>query len=159
MQARWRKASTQNNGLCKHFCLGDCPSSSCPEIRQFSFFSVCHWHLLSCWHSAISQSERVCQWASPCMGPLRVMPGTPAAFCLSQLQSLLIFTARVVFTSSTGELDVGLGPLTLQGGPPQPRYPSQFLNTTHGYGTRPFCVSTPPCSYLCISSVIRLLLS
>lgn len=61
----------------------------------------------------------------------------------SQLLWGLLFPALVLWA---GESGVGLGPLDLQGGPLQPRYPSQFLTTTRGCGTSPFHVSAPPTS-------------
>ena len=48
---------------------------------------------------------------------------------------------------------VGLGVLAPLEGTLQPRYHSQFLCTTCGCGTGPFCVSVPPTS-LDVASLI-----
>ena len=59
-----------------------------PPIQCTSF----SWCLSSCSPSAGAQSE--CVWVSPCIGPLRGIPGTPEALPLTQPQSPLGFTAR-----------------------------------------------------------------
>lgn len=67
---------------CQHFSLGkSCPSSAHPEASLF--LPLCSWLF---W----AQSFPV----SPCVGPLRELPGTPKAHCVSQLQSLLVFTSQ-----------------------------------------------------------------
>ena len=84
------------------------------------------------------------------------MLGTPEALHLPQPQSLLGFTARSYGDFSSQHWNHGLEVLVwgwnpgLLGdsrdsrAPPQPRYPSQFLTTTHAYGSSMFCVSTSP---------------
>lgn len=66
------------------------------------------------------------------MGPLREMAGTPAVFHLTQLQFLLVFTARNYGDLSfwhwnSGGPGVGLGFLSPQGGPLQLRYLPDYL--------------------------------
>ena len=69
--------------------------------------------------------------------PFKRNAWTPEALCLTQPQSLLVYTLEPWTVGPS----VGLGPEDPQRGLPQLKYPYRFLNSTRGCGTSPFCIS------------------
>ena len=80
--------------------------------------------------------------------------------CLPQPRPPLVFTVRSYGMGTclphTGTLSFGAwcGAGHLYRDPLLARYPSQFLSPTHGCGTSPFCIFTPPTSLDVVSSLI-----
>ena len=83
-----KKGPEENNGLCQHFCQGECYFSSSQLISDNSVLP-CMSLVPQCWSSS--------KWVlvSQCVGPLREMSGAPDALHLTQPQFELIFTARI----------------------------------------------------------------
>lgn len=88
---------------------------------------------------------------SLCAAPLReCLKFQLPSMSPGQIESQVIFTARsfgglllfLALRIQAGEPCVGLGPLPVEGGPLQLRYPSQFLTATHGCRASPFPVFT-----------------
>lgn len=94
----------RGNGFWHHFCLGEgCLSSPAPEPDNFVpfFMFLAPFKLLPQFQSP--------EGTSPYVSPLRGTPAAPVALCLSQLQSLLIFTASVMETFLPGTTTLGWG--------------------------------------------------
>lgn len=130
------------------FCLGESfPFSARPKTDNPVVLCMSQALLWSCWPIAEAQIPRV--QGSLCEDSWRRMPWTPAALCLTQPSSLLVFTARVMGTSlpNTGTLGwrtwCGAGTPHFSGGLPS-QNSSQFLTISHKCGTRPFLFYTFP---------------
>ena len=61
-------------------------------------------------------------------------------------KSSLVFAARSCGDLPSWHWNPGLRSLVWGWDSLLLRYPSEFLSTTHGYGTSPFCISAPPTS-------------
>lgn len=83
------RAQQRNSGTCQYFSpKQSCPSSPRPKARQFSFSLYVSGAFQA---TAPALELRVSEFASVRVGPLRpAMPRFPAAFGLTQPQSLLI---------------------------------------------------------------------
>ena len=82
--------------------------------------------------AGMSLSKSMCgPFKRNCLGIQQFLPPT---------HSPLVFTARSHRDLSFQYWNCGLGCLVWGCNPSLPRYPSQFLSTTHGCGTGPFCV-------------------
>ena len=79
------------------------PDNSVPFCMVLVFLKLLSYH----WSSEqVSPSE-----VTPCAGPLKGVPGTLEALCLTQPQSPLIFTARSYEDFSLWHWNPGLGVL------------------------------------------------
>ena len=126
----WR-AHQRNNGLCPHFHLrGICPSSSCPDVKQFtsSYIYLVPFKLLP-----YARVQRVWAWISSCMGPLRGTSGSLKASVSLSHNPWWFLPPEIMRTylPGTGPLGwgdwCGAGILPPQGRPQQARNASQFL--------------------------------
>ena len=167
----WGRAQQRNNCLSLHLCLGEsCPSSSCPDTKQFS----------SSWHvpGVVFQGSRYCShagaqrelvWISPCMGPLRRTASDSTSFNFPQSQSPLVFTARSYRDFPSWHWNSGLGTCCgvvtpcFSWGPPQLSYPSGFLSLWVWDQSIPHLPTAPHaptylswCGFLFNSVVVRL---
>lgn len=132
----------------------------CSQIRQLSSSALSPWHFSSCCpalelrvsasfsasvskstHGPFKRSTRDC--SSPSFHP----DGIPAGFHNQKPWGLLC-AALVLRPGKSG---MGLGALSPQWGPLQPRCPSLFLTAIDGCGTCLFCVSVPPVSLHVVS--------
>ena len=114
------KPQQKNHDFCQLFSVGEsCPSSSYPDAKQFTFLLYVPELLSYIW----AQSKRV--QINP-LGLLRKMSGTQKSFCLTQPQSLLVFTARNIEGFSSWHWNSGLGSLVWNR---DPFFPREGLNS------------------------------
>ena len=144
----------RNNGLCQHFCLGGShlpptltlmPDNSVPPRVSLAPFKWLELRRVS-WREPMRSPLKGTAWDS--RSPLSPSTSIPAGFYSQKFWGLLFLALE----PQAGGPEVGLGSLTPQGEPPQPRHPSQFLSAICGCETSLFLVSAPPTSLNVASS-------
>lgn len=142
------RAHQRNNGFSQYCCLGEsCPSSFSLKPNNWVplHMSPVPFKLLSpcCISDGVSP-------ISLCTVLLRGTPWDSSSLSLPQLQFPLVLQPGVMgllFMAPkpwAGGPAVGLGPFTPKGSPPQWKYYSWFLFTTHGCGTSLFLAFVSP---------------
>ena len=99
--------------------------------------------LSSCYSGARAQMQWV--WVSLCVGSLRGTAWDSRSF-FHQLNPHWFLQPEVTGRYLPGTGTLGWGSQCGAGTPCSWDIPPKFLSTPHGYGTSPFCVSTPPAS-------------
>ena len=150
------RAQQRNNCLCQHICLGKAAPQFSPWCQTIQFLLV----FFSCFSSCGSpdwSSEGV-NTSNPMPDPLQGATWNSKSFCLPQLQSLMVFTARSCRGFPSHHWNPGLGSLIC--GPHSREIPLNFyLLRTHGCGTSLFYISaasTSWCSFFFNSVVVVL---
>ena len=145
-------AQKRNNGLCQHFCLRESfpqlialmPDNPVPSHTSLMSFNLLLWCSSS---EGASPSKSICRpFKRDCLGIQQFLSSTasiPDGFYRKKLWRL-----------SSWPWNPGLRGLMWGWDPSLLRYPSQFLSSTHTYGTSPFCVSTSPTIFHVDSSLI-----
>ena len=138
-------------------------------LKQYnSILPICSWCFSSCCPSLSTRTVLTREWVpvSPCVSPLKGMPGIPEALCLSQTWSLLVFITRSYGTSlsDTGTLGWGAwcraGPPRSSGENSAAEISLQIFNCHTWVWDQPvlhLCSSYQSRGFFCISLVIRLL--
>ena len=141
--APWGEGSEKGKWPLLAFPLGE----SCPPAliwcQILHFLPVCHCCLSSCYPGAGPQREWV--WVSLCVGSLGGTAWDSRSF-FHILNSHWFLQPEVVGTYFSYIGTLGWGAWCGTGTPHSQDIPPQFLSTTHGCGTRPFHISTPPTS-------------
>lgn len=137
-----------NSSICQHFC----PQIELPCPPVLKIVNLVPYTYVPGTFQAATWDGHWSVFVCLCTGPSR---GIPAALCLIQMQSLLVFTARCYGNSSSlhwcSRTNCSLGE------PPQLRYPSLLLNITCGCGTSPIGVCASTTSFHVASLVYPLL--
>ena len=94
--ALWVRVQKRDNGLCLSFCWEKSFPQLLPWFQIPPLPAECHWHPLSCHHSAGDQREWV--WVSLCVGSLKgtawdsavsYTNSVPDGFCSQKLRELI----------------------------------------------------------------------
>ena len=138
-------------------------ASASTSVQKKAAFQLSHWcyavqfvHILWCLSICCPHAGALREyvWVSLCLSCLRVSARESSSFCLLKPQSPLVFTARSYGDFSSWHWNPGLGVLVWCWDPSLLKYPSRFLSTTHGCGSSPFHISTPPASHVVVSFLI-----